>query len=73
MLNNHFSVFLELISEEVKKEAKEDLRSWKDHQCLWIGRINKFKMAILQKKSIDSVQSTSKFNSVLHRVIKSNS
>jgi hypothetical protein len=32
----------------LKKEI-EDLRRWKDLPCSWIGRINIFKMAILQK------------------------
>jgi hypothetical protein len=33
----------------VKKEIKEDLRTWKDLSCSWIGRINIVKMAILPK------------------------
>jgi hypothetical protein len=33
----------------LKKEIKEDLRIWKDLPCLWIGRINIVKMAILRK------------------------
>ena len=33
----------------LKKEIKKDLRSWKDLQCSWIGRINIVKMAILLK------------------------
>ena len=33
----------------LKKEIKEDLRSWKDLPCTWIGRINRAKMAILPK------------------------
>ena len=33
----------------LKKEIKEDLRSWKDLPCSWIGRINIVKMAILPK------------------------
>jgi hypothetical protein len=33
----------------LKKEFKEDLRRWKDLPCLWIGRINIVKMAILLK------------------------
>jgi hypothetical protein len=32
----------------LKKEIK-DLRRWKDPPCLWIGRINIVKMAILPK------------------------
>jgi hypothetical protein len=33
----------------LKKEIKEDLRSWKYLTCSWIARINIVKMAILQK------------------------
>ena len=33
----------------LKKELEEDLRRWKDPPCLWIGRINIVKMAILAK------------------------
>jgi hypothetical protein len=33
----------------LKKEIKEDYRRWKDLSCLWIGRINIVKMAILPK------------------------
>jgi hypothetical protein len=33
----------------LKKEFKEDLRTWKDLPCSWIGRINIGKMAILPK------------------------
>jgi hypothetical protein len=33
----------------MKKEIKEDLRSWKDLPCSWIGRINIVKMSILPK------------------------
>ena len=33
----------------LKKEIKEDLRKWKDLPCLWIGRINRVKRAILPK------------------------
>jgi hypothetical protein len=33
----------------LKKEIEEDLRSWKDLPCSWIGRINIVKMAMLPK------------------------
>jgi hypothetical protein len=33
----------------LKIEIEEDLRRWKDLPCLWIGRINIVKMAILPK------------------------
>jgi hypothetical protein len=33
----------------LKKETEEDYRRWKDLPCLWIGRINIVKMAILPK------------------------
>jgi hypothetical protein len=33
----------------LKKEIKEDLRTWKDLPCSWIGRINIVKMPILPK------------------------
>ena len=33
----------------LKKEMEKDLRRWKDLPCLWIGWINRVKMAILQK------------------------
>jgi hypothetical protein len=33
----------------LKKEIDEDLRTWKDLPCSWIGRINIVKMAILTK------------------------
>jgi hypothetical protein len=31
------------------REIEEDIRRWKDLPCLWIGRINIVKMAILPK------------------------
>jgi hypothetical protein len=34
----------------LKKEIEEDIRRWKDLPCLWIGRINIVKMAILWKE-----------------------
>ena len=33
----------------LKKEIEEGLRKWKNLPCLWIGRINLVKMAILPK------------------------
>jgi hypothetical protein len=33
----------------LKKEIEEDYRRWNDLLCLWIGRINMVKMAILPK------------------------
>jgi hypothetical protein len=33
----------------LKKEIKEDLRSWKDLLCSWIGKINIVKIAIFLK------------------------
>jgi hypothetical protein len=33
----------------VKKQIKEDYRTWKDLPCSWIGRINIGKMAVLPK------------------------
>jgi hypothetical protein len=35
--------------ESLKKEIKEDIRSWKDLPCSWVGRINIIKMDILLK------------------------
>jgi hypothetical protein len=32
----------------LKKEIK-DLKRWQDYPCLWIGRVNTVKMAILPK------------------------
>jgi hypothetical protein len=33
----------------LKKEIEENYRRWKDLPCLWIGRINIVKMAVLPK------------------------
>jgi hypothetical protein len=33
----------------LKKQIEEEYRRWKDLPCLWIGRINIVKMAILPK------------------------
>jgi hypothetical protein len=40
---------------------EKDLRIWKGLPCLCIGRIKKVKIATLSKQSIDSMQSSSKF------------
>jgi hypothetical protein len=37
------------IFKSLKKEIEEDIRRWKDIPCLWIGRINIVKVAILLK------------------------
>jgi hypothetical protein len=50
----------------LKKEIEEDLRRWKDLPCSWIGRINIVKWLSCRKQSTDSMQSPSKFNSILH-------
>jgi hypothetical protein len=34
---------------QLKKEIKEDYSRWKDLPCLWIGRINRVRIAILPK------------------------
>jgi hypothetical protein len=34
----------------LKKEIEEDYRGWKDLPCLWIGRINTVKIAVLPKE-----------------------
>jgi hypothetical protein len=33
----------------LKREIEEDIRSWKNFPCLWIGRLNVVKMAMLPK------------------------
>jgi hypothetical protein len=35
--------------ESLKKEISEPIRRWKDIPCIWISRINIWKMCILQK------------------------
>jgi hypothetical protein len=45
----------------LKREIKEDIRRWKDLPCLWIGRNNIAKMAILHEQYTCSMQSQSKF------------
>jgi hypothetical protein len=52
------------IFKSLKKEIK-DLRKWKDLPCSWIGSINIEKWLSCQKQSTDSMQSPSKFNSIL--------
>jgi hypothetical protein len=32
-----------------KKESEEDTRRWKDLLCLWVGKMNVVKVAILPK------------------------
>jgi hypothetical protein len=36
----------------LKKEIKEDIRSWKDLSCSWIIRVNIVKLAIYEKQSV---------------------
>ena len=43
------------------KEMEEDINSWKDISCSWIGIINIVKNPYYPKPSIDSIQSLSKF------------
>ena len=56
ILTNNITYLDEALTKEVKdmydknfkslkKEIKEDLRSWKDLPCSWINRINIVKMA----------------------------
>jgi hypothetical protein len=55
----------------LKKEIEEDLRRWKDLPDSWIGRINK--SGHLAKNNLQSQCNPHQdFNSVLHRVRKSN-
>ena len=39
------------------KEVKDNINSWRDSSCSWVGRINIMKMTILQMQSADSMQS----------------
>ena len=52
----------------LKKEIKEELRRWKDLPCLWIGRNNIVKMAILPK-AIYRFKIPTQFFNELERVI----
>jgi hypothetical protein len=51
----------------LKKEIKEHYRRWKDLPCLWIGRINIVKMAILLKAIYMLMQLPSKPKDIHHR------
>ena len=54
----------------VKKEIEENIKSWKDFPCSWIGRINIVKTAIYQKQSTDPIQSSSKFQDNSLQILK---
>jgi hypothetical protein len=55
----------------LNKEIKEDLKSWKNLLCLWIGRIDRVKMSILPKAIYRfNAISTKYSSSILYRVIK---
>lgn len=54
----------------VKKEIEENIKSWKDFPCSWIGRINIVKTAIYQKQSTDPMQSSSKFQDNSLEILK---
>ena len=54
----------------LKKEIEEDIRKQKDLPCSWIDEINIVKMATLQKRSTDSVQSPSKFQHNSSQILK---
>jgi hypothetical protein len=43
------SVFYKESYKTLRKEIKEDYRTWKDLPCSWIGRLNIIKMTILPK------------------------
>ena len=43
------------------KEIKDDTNRWRNIPCSWIGKINKVKMSILTKQSIDTMQSLSSY------------
>jgi hypothetical protein len=50
-LNKEVKALYDKNFKSLKKEIEEDLRTWKDLPCSWIGRINIVKMAILVKAS----------------------
>jgi hypothetical protein len=54
----------DLFNENYKplKREIEDIRRWKDHPCLWIGRINIMKTAI-------SAKAIYIFNSILMKIL----
>ena len=43
------------------KEIEDDTNKWKYTSCLWIGRISIFKMIIVCKPTLDSIQSLRKY------------
>ena len=55
----------------LKKEIKEDLRSWNELPCSWIGRINIVKNGYLVKSNLQ-IQSNphQNYTSILHPVRK---
>jgi hypothetical protein len=57
----------------LKKEMEEDLRKWKDLPCSWVDRINRVKLAFLQKRiyrfNIVSIKIRTQFFIELERII----
>lgn len=45
----------------MKKDIEEDSRSWNGFPCSWIYKLNRVKMAILPKQSVDLIKYPSKF------------
>ena len=45
------------------EEIEDNMNTWKDISCLWIGRINSFKMTILPKAMY-------RFNAILIKMLK---
>ena len=45
------------------KEVEDNMNTWKDIPCLWIGRINSFKMTVLPKAMY-------RFNAILIKMLK---